>query len=223
MHTARNFLLRNPLFLTLSEKAGKRIADSCQSHCYQRGEIIFEERKPAERVWVVQEGWVYLTRKSPQGNPVTIFAMTPDETLCGVSAFDHGTYSATAVAATDTQLVSIPASIFSEILDDNPAFAKEVLSICCQRIRHMAEFISLAQAPVRQRVAYTLLRLRSTFGNTLPIIHQELACMAGTRIETSIRIVSWLKKRGYLSTSRGRMVILQADKLKALTNGTSSH
>ncbi len=40
----------------------------------------------AESVWVIQRGWVYLVRRTPQGTPVTIFTVTPEEVLCGFSA-----------------------------------------------------------------------------------------------------------------------------------------
>ncbi len=209
------YVVRAPLFKNLPKHELKQIAHVCELRRFRKGESIFQEGQPAAFVWIVEHGWVYLVKRTPQGRLATIFTMTPDEAICGISAFDHGTYSAGAVAATDSQLIKIPSAAFSSLVERYPKFATQVLSTCCNRIRHMAEAISVAQAPVEQRLTYVLLRLRATFGRTIPVTHDELARMAGTRWETSIRTVSILKRRGWLSTSRGKVRILRPDQLKA--------
>jgi CRP-like cAMP-binding protein len=80
----------------------------------------------------------------------------------------------------------------------------------------MAQTISLAQASVEQRLAYALLRLRASFGKTIPITHQELSRMAGTRWETSIRTLSRMKHKGWIASSRGKVTLLRPQQLSAL-------
>ncbi len=216
-------LARVPLLRKLPPAALETLAPACEVQRFRKGQVIFEEGQRAEAVWIVTRGWIFLLKKNPQGAPVTIFAMTPAEPICGISAFDEGGYSATAVAATETQLLRIPAKTFAKLLERYPDFAKHVLMICCQRIRRMAEAISLAQAPVLQRIAYTLLRLSRAFGKTVPMTHHELASMVGTRWETSIRTLSAMKRRGWVASSRRRITILSPHKLENLlgTNGKS--
>ena len=199
----------------------KRVVGASALRGFAKGDVIFREGEPARSVWIVRSGWVYLVKRTPQGGRATIFAMTPDEALCGISAFDHGTYSAGAVAATRCELLQIPAELFASLLERSPAFTKQVLLTCCQRIRQMAEAISLAQAPVERRLIYVLWRLSNTFGATIPITHRELAQMAGTRWETSIRTLTKLKRQGWLASSRGKIRILHPETLRALLN--SSH
>jgi CRP/FNR family transcriptional regulator len=162
---------------------------------------------------------VHLVKSTPRGGPATLFAMTPSEPICGISAFDHGTYAASAVAATDCQLVTVSADLFASLLDRHPSFARRVLLICCERIRRMAEAISLAQATAEQRIAYVLLRLQRSFGDTIPVTHHELAAMAGTRWETSIRTLSTMRRSGWVASSRGRITLLAPRKLRTLLNG----
>lgn len=205
-----------PLFRTLPRAELKTLAATCELRRFRKGEAIFTEGQPADAVWIVTRGWVYLMKGTLQGGLATIFAMTPSEPLCGISAFDHGTYSATAVAATDTRLIVIRAEVFSDLLDRYPIFSRQVLLTCCKRIRRMAEAISLAHAPVEQRIAYILLRLKKSFGHTLPVTHHELAKMVGTRWETSIRTLSAMKQHGWVASSRGRITILAPRSLYAL-------
>lgn len=215
-------LRKTPLLRTLPEAAIQEVATRGVLRRFRRGEVVFREGQPAEAVWIVLRGWVALRKRAPHGDPVTIFTMTPNEALCGISAFDQGRYSASAVAATDAHLLGVPREVIETLLLRYPQFAKDVLLTCCQRIRHMADAISIAQAPVAERLAYTLLRLRDSFGSTIPVTHHELAGMAGTRWETSIRTLAAMRRKGWVASSRGRITLLAPRKLQAaLRNGTA--
>lgn len=211
------YLAQVSLFQALPTTQLRHLAEHCELRRFRKGEALFKEGLPAESVWLIQRGWVYLVKRTPLGVPVTIFTVTPEEVLCGFSAvIDHGAYYASAVAATDTTAIRVPREAFARLLKDQPGFAEQVLAIYHTRMRHLAEAISLASSPVERRLAYTLLRLKSSFGKTIPVTHQELAHMAGTRWETSIRTIASFKRKRWLSTSRGKMTILRPDQLKVL-------
>ena len=69
---------------------------------------------------------------------------------------------------------------------------------------------------VERRLAQTLLTLSQKFGPTIPLTKHELAELANTTVETTIRILSQLKKRGVLKSSRGSTTIAKLDQLQAL-------
>lgn len=205
-----------PLFRAVPEDELRSLGDAAELRWFHKGETLFSEGDPAEAVWLIKHGWVYLLRRTPQGIPVTIFTVTPEEVLCGFSAVaGQGAYYASAVAATDTTAIRVPEAAFSQLFRSEPAFAAAVLAIYHTRMRHMAEAISLAPAPVEQRLAHTLLRLKASFGKTIPVTHKELARMAGTRLETSIRTIARMKRRGWLRSSRGQITVLNPNRLKA--------
>lgn len=211
------YLARIPLFRSLPSAQLKQVGEHCELRRFRKGNVLFEEGQPAESVWLIQHGWVYLTKRTPQGTPVTICTVTPEEVICGFSAvIGEGVYYASAVAATETTAIRVPQVDLATLLKREPGFAERVLAIYHTRMRHMAEMISLAPAPVEQRLAHTLLRLKTTFGKTIPVTHQELARMAGTRWETSIRTLSSFKRKRWLATTRGKMTVLRPDQLKAL-------
>jgi CRP-like cAMP-binding protein len=213
----RGSLKHISLFRDLPEEALDRAARSVQEHRFRKGAALFEQGQRALTVWLIRKGWVHLVKRTPAGTSATIFTITPDELLCGVSAAaGEGAYYASAIAATDTVALGIPQAVFAGLLAQEPGFAGRVLAIYHARMRHMAESISLAQAPVEQRLAYVLLRLRGAFGATIPITHHELARMAATRWETSIRTLSSMKQRGWIATARGRVTILHPKDLQNL-------
>ncbi len=184
----------------------------------EKGETIFTEGEPAVEVWLVAQGAVHLIKRTPGGGSVTLMTVTPHEPLLGVSALEHGRYVASAIAATDGVVVRIPSMAFTEAMDRAPALMRQILLACSHRIQQMAESISVAQAPVEVRLAHALLRLRVSFGRTIPVTHHELARMAGTRWETSIRTLSSMKRKGWLTSGRGRISILNPHPLRHLLN-----
>ena len=221
----RGYLARIPLFRHLPIALLQQVGGASEVRRFRKGEMLFEEGQPARAVWLIQRGWVHLVKRTPQGTPATIFTVTPEEVLCGFSAVvGQGLYYASAIAATETTAVCVPQEAFARLLARQPGFAEQILAIYHTRMEHMAQAISLVQAPVEQRVAFVLLRLRSAFGNTLPITHHELARMAGTRWETSIRTLSVMKRSGLVTSSRGRITLLAPRRLRALlsSNGAPS-
>lgn len=217
-------LTRNNLFLLLPPEELEQVRQLLTERRYRKGEWIFHEGEPASTVWIILEGWVHLVRESSSGRQVTIFTMTPSDALCGLSAFEQGTYTAGAMAATACRLTGLPGKYVAALIERYPAFAREVLALERLRIRHMADAICQAHEPVDCRLATTLLRLAEQFGPTIPVTHRELAQMAHTTLETSIRTMSRLRGQGIVRTQRGLITITDSDRLSRiaiLTNGRS--
>lgn len=208
-----------PLFRSLPKPERAQLAEAAEPLRFEKGQTLFTEGQPADFVWIVTRGWVSLIKRGTHGAPVTLFVVTPAEGVCGISAIEQGAYAASAIASAEAHVLRIPAVAFQALLLRCPMFAKQMILLCASRMRRMAETISLAHASAEQRIAYTLLRLRAALGSTVPITHHELARMAGTRWETSIRTVSTMKRRGLVSSARGRMTILHADRLRACLHG----
>ena len=71
----------------------------------------------------------------------------------------------------------------------------------------------------RVRIAYLLLYLYEKFGRVIPETRATIAELAGTSVETAIRITSGLVKRGILATRRGQVEILSLARLRVCAQG----
>jgi CRP-like cAMP-binding protein len=70
---------------------------------------------------------------------------------------------------------------------------------------------------VRKRIAIALLELaKIQQSNTFKASRQDLAAMAGTAVETAIRILSEFNKDGYIKSKGSTITLLQPEKLKNL-------
>ena len=187
-----------------------------------KSEWVFREGDPATMLWIIVKGWVHLVRRSCSGRLVTIFTMTPSDALCGLSAFEQGAYTAGAVAATPCHLVGLPGKYVAALIERYPAFAREILTLERTRIRHMAETMTRAHDPVECRLANTLLCLAEQFGTTVPITHRELAQMAGTTLETSIRTTGRFRRQGLVATQRGKITVTDRARLSHVAVGNGN-
>jgi CRP/FNR family transcriptional regulator, nitrogen oxide reductase regulator len=70
-----------------------------------------------------------------------------------------------------------------------------------------------------QRVAAVLVMLQGKMGAELAFTRQEIADMAGTTLETAIRILSQFKEQGIIDSSRGQIIVLDIQRLKLLSEG----
>lgn len=206
-------------FVHLTDSQLKELNQSAELCRYPKGAVLFREGEPADSLWVLQQGWVRLVKRTADGKFLTLDLVTPKDGVCGLSAFsDHNRYVATAVAAPPVEAVRLPALALRELLKSHPQFAACVTGILNQRFRHIAAAYADAYAPVEQRIASVLLRLTDDFGAHLPITRRELAELTGTTVETAIRITRRMQEEGTLRISRGRVTVLHPRSLSGKIN-----
>jgi CRP/FNR family transcriptional regulator len=105
-------------------------------------------------------------------------------------------------------------------LADHPQVALRIINVLGERLREaQSRLRDLASERVEQRLASVLLMLSAKLGLTIPFTRQELADMVGTTTETVIRIMTSLKQRKIVRTVRGKVIILNEEKLRLLSEG----
>ncbi|MBI4341054.1 MAG: Crp/Fnr family transcriptional regulator [Candidatus Omnitrophica bacterium] len=210
------------MFKRLTPAQRQHLAGLSREKRYAKGETIFREGEPAEAVCVVKEGRVHLMKFLESGQTSTTCVMTPGEPFCCLPALDRKPYPVDAVAAVDSVVVRIPTSAFHEMLQQNPSFLEDSLCLFCDRLRAVEHRSCTMHEPVERRLAQTLLELSKKFGTTIPLTKHELAEMADTTVETTIRVLSHLKKAGIVKSSRGSTTIAKPDRLKTLAQHRST-
>jgi CRP/FNR family transcriptional regulator len=120
------------------------------------------------------------------------------------------------VAAVDSIVVRIPTNAFHDLLQRNPLFLQRSLCLFCDRLRQVEHRSCRVYDSVERRLAQSLVTLSKKFGTTIPLTKHELAEMANTTVETTIRVLSQLKKQGILKSSRGSTTIVKPSALQHL-------
>jgi CRP/FNR family transcriptional regulator, nitrogen oxide reductase regulator len=180
---------------------------------YKRGSTLFHTGERADFVWLVKKGRVHLSQFSSKGKTITKCVVLPGEVFCCLSSLDKKSYPSDAIAAVDSVAIRIPIDLFSGWMIRYPTFAQKVLCTFCERLRVAEQRGCQLQEPVRERILAVLINLRKKFGDTIPFTCREVAEMAGTTVETTIRVFTDLKKEKVLQMRRAKITLLDIDKI----------
>ena len=211
------FLASIEPFKRLSAPEQKRLVETAREKRYAKGETIFQAGEPSDAVWVVKTGRVHLMKFLADGKASTTCVMTPGEPFCCLPALDRQPYPVDAIAAVETVVVRIPQDAFHHAMDGSPAFTQKTLCLFCDRLRQVEHKSCMVYEPAEQRLAQVLVGLSKKFGATIPLTRQELAEIAGTTHETTIRTLSRFKAQGLIRSSRGQTTIVRPRELAELS------
>ena len=205
----RQFLSQVSPFLALPPKELDRLVSLSTTKTFDKGETIYTEGDPADSVWILKDGRIQIFKYTSGGKPQAIESLGGKElfgTLCRLG--NNGrTYPCTAIASTPCTVIRILDRTFLDFYNRFPAVVMGVCSLCSQRLNAMQGISCSAQEPVEKRVAGILLQLQKEHGNTLPFTKREIAELAATTVETTIRTISAFSKKGWVSSARGKITL----------------
>ncbi len=210
------FLAAIQPFKRLSTTEQTQLGQVAREKHYAKGDTIFRAGESSDAVWVVKTGRVHLMKFLADGKVSTTCVMTPGEPFCCLPALDRKAYPVDAVAAEESTVVRIPIDAFHQAMARSPAFTQETLCLFCDRLRQVEHKSCMIYEPAETRLAQVLLTLAKKFGSTIPLTRQELAEIAGTTHETTIRTLSHFKRQGFIRSTRGKTTILKSEGLQAL-------
>jgi CRP/FNR family transcriptional regulator len=218
--TKAQVLKRAYIFSRLSDEALDELTKLSIERNFASGEFIFWEGEPADWFYILIEGQVKVLKHSSQGKEFIIAFFGPGEMFGEVAVFENKPYPASAQANTETRVLGIRRDDFLSFLASHPAVAIMIISILSGRLREAQNRLrDLASERVEQRLASTLLMLSAKLGTSLPFTRQELADMTGTTTETAIRVMSRFKESGIIRSVRGKVIIIDREKLRLLSEG----
>ena len=211
-------LKRSLIFSGLSDGDLNGLSKLAVVHSFKAGEFIFWEGDEPARFYVVASGRVKVLKHSSLGKEFVVAFFGPGEIFGEVAVFEGRPYPASAQALSDTEVLEIGKDRFLAFLSGHPGVFLRIINVLGGRLRDAQNRLNaLAGERAEQRVAKTLVMLSSKLGQSLPFTRQEIADMSGTTIETTIRIMSRMRKGGIIRSHRGRTDILDESKVRLLS------
>jgi CRP/FNR family transcriptional regulator len=208
------------IFSGLNDDELRELANLAIERSYTSNQFIFWDGDTPEWFYIIAEGKVKVIKYSSSGREFIIAFFGPGEIFGEVAVFENKPYPASAQAATETKVVGIKREDLLSFLISNPQVALRIINVLGGRLRDaQSRLRDFAGERVEQRLASVLLMLSSKLGLTLPFTRQEIADMVGTTTETAIRVMSHLKDRGIINSVRGKVTIVDEEKLRLLSEG----
>jgi len=213
-----------PLFSELSGPELERIARVAVPRSYPRDTRVFHEGDPGDTCYIVRAGSCRVTREHPDGRAITLATLGPGAIFGELAMFDGERRSASIEASEDTELLALPASDVRALIREHPKMAEKLVVALTRRLRAANERISRQSfQTVPSRVAGVLSQLLAEEplapvvrdGVTIRLRQSDLAQLAGTSRESVSRFLATLERAGVVQVGRGRVTVLQPERLHA--------
>ncbi len=219
-------LLGVPLFRRLAAADRARLAAVSVLRRFDRGAALFGEGDPSDAFFTVVEGRVKVFRTTPEGKDLILELFGAGDPIGAVAVYEERPYPASAVALEDTTCLLIPRAHFFRLLEEHPTLVRGLLLALTWRLVELTDRLAeLTGGKMEPRFARLFLKLAEDEGRAtgdgavhIPVAlsRQELADLAGTTIETTIRILSRWGKAGVVETTTDGFVIRDRSALETL-------
>lgn len=194
----------------LSEEQRSRLCVESFVAYAERGEMIWLAGSAIQFVTICGTGFIKMTRITPKGSEVAVELLGPGQCLGLIAAIEGRVYPLNATAVTKTWYLKVPSRAIKEVYQANERLRDMLLRSLAPRLRKAHEMMArMSSEKIEQRMAAVLLILLETYATdsdagtllSVPLTRQDLAEMAGTTVETAIRVMSKWQKQQLLSTN----------------------
>ena len=198
-------------FGDLPDTALSAFQDSFERMVYRAGESVFFEGDIGEHAYVVDSGEIRIARKRTTGEELTLAHLNRGDLFGELALIDDQPRSASATAASDSELMTLDRATFQEQLQVNPERCRRLFRIFSARMRSMDELaMVLAFAPAGQRLEFALEVARQQSqpdrSNPQQLVFRggprELALLAAVDEQAAINFLELGAKNGELEFSQ---------------------
>ena len=211
-----------PLFAALDAEGAEALRSSMLEKHLAKGEVLFHEGDPADRLYVITEGKVKLGQTSADGRESLLLILGPGEMFGELSLFDPGQRASTATALTDATVLGLGNDQLRPWLTGRPEVATALLRALAHRLRRQNDALAdLVFSDVPGRVAKALMDLGEKFGRVTPegllvthdMTQEELAQLVGASRETVNKALADFTQRGWIRLESRQVLILDVERL----------
>jgi len=216
------------LFSGLTDEQMEDLALVSRPAHAERTELIWLDGSSVTFFGIVASGFVKMTRTTAAGQEVTTEIMGPGQVFGLLGVVDGTGCPQTAKAVCDTWYLKVPKAAIMPIYNTNVVLKEHLVRRTTNRLRQSYDMIShLSSGKVDQRVAAVLMMLANSYGVSkdggvvisVPLTRQDIAEIAGTTVESTIRVMSKWQKSGLVSTTSKVIFVKDKDALVSTVRG----
>jgi CRP/FNR family transcriptional regulator, cyclic AMP receptor protein len=206
----------NPLFSGLGAGSINTIAAMCRTQHLAMGETLFQKGDKGDALFGIRRGQIRIETGSADGGRLTMNVLGAGDLFGEIAVLDGEPRTADALAAEPSELFVVRRNDFLNYLESEPRVAVKLIVLLCQRIRWASDrFEESILLPLQVRLARRLSALAADFGSEVCISQEQLGIYVGAARESVNRQLQQWRRQGILELRRGRILLLNADRLRA--------
>ena len=222
----RDLIRRSFLFEGVSESILERIAAASQVARIEKNKLLFQRGDESDALYIVIDGLVRIWVGSENGKELTITILEDGDVFGEIGLLDGLPRSASATALEETSLLLVRRATLQSMLEEDPKLSLHIIELLCERLRFNTNALSdFAFMDLRGRLARKLMDLALSHGkltgNRVAFARKfsqtELANMLAVSREAINKQLAPLMQENVLEIDKGRLIILDLDRLRALS------
>lgn len=200
------------------------VADAMKEVSFVAGDVLFAQGEQSASLFSLTRGLVKITCHSSEGREQIVGFASPGKLLVGLQSLDEDTYQYSAVAETDVIACKIRHRPLMQAIQNRGEVALRVITALNAQLSHSRELMRvMGHKCAASKIAsfISLIIPKTERGNrrfTLPFSRGEIASLLGLSEETVCRQMAKMKRAGVLYAPRGKIEILDWDKLQAIAD-----
>jgi CRP-like cAMP-binding protein len=209
---------------TLSPADRNELYAQARKRRYGRREIVFHEGDIGDSAIIVLSGCFGARKAGPSGEPGTVWVVGPGELAGELALLEPATRrTVTLVALDPSEALILERDTFAVLAVQRPGIERFLLAALAARIRRLDEQLARSLLGTSEdRIAVGLVSLadlcppEDDAGCGIALTQQDLASLTGTSRATVNRILGQLAEQGVLEVRRGRIRVLDRDRMLML-------
>jgi len=189
----------------------------------ERGETIWFHGSECDFVGLVGVGFVKMVMSTASGQELTAELMGPGQIFGLLGAVEGQGCPLSARAVCATWYLKLPKRETLAMYQKVDTLKDHLLRRTTSRLRHSHEMLArMSSGRVSERIVAILFLLAESYGRPtangtlidVPLTRQDIGDMAGTTVETTIRVMSKWQKEGLIATDQRHITICDRSKLE---------
>lgn len=208
-----------PFWDKLSQDEKESIEKTCYTETYQKGMLMHRSEENCKGLITVLSGQLRTYILSDEGREITLFRVYENH-VCVLSAsclMDSIAFDVIIEATEETTVLVLPLLCLNSIMKQNPYVELYLYKAAAEKFSEvMWTMQQILFQKIDQRVAQFLWdEVSHTQDLTLNLTHEELARYIGSAREVVTKVLKYLAEENVVELKRGKIVILDKEKLKS--------
>jgi len=194
--------------------------DKYKKGAWLRKQLLYMEGKRPAYLFYIQKGQVKTYKINEDGKEYITNLYAAEDFAGYLPLLEDKEYDDTAEILEDAEILSIPRQDFLDALYHDMNIACRFLKLIARDIKSKEErLIQMAYSSLRKRVAGALLDITGKFSSNnskISITREDIAQYIGTAKESAIRVLSDFKLEKLIETVKGKIKVLDKQKLQSM-------
>ena len=185
------------------------------------GQYLFKRGDPPCGLYAVLDGSLRVSAVNEQGKEAILSLVESPYWFGEICLFDGLPRTHDALSVGPCTLLQVPQSAMLEILEQNPAYWRDMALLMSQKLRlSLINIEQMSLMPASTRIAHRLLMIAGGYGEIehsrriLQLPQEDLAAMLSLSRQTTNSLLKALEQQGIIKLSYGAIEVLDLPRLR---------